>query len=781
MRNGLSKIKCLMCVLLMVALAGCGANTATTTAVPDSKATTAKAKLVLPKATAKSAALAGDNVTKIRLMLTGKAIPTAKKDFTGDLTQAMSIDAYPGANLIFTAYAYDTNGALVYEGFTPNVTVVSGVDNDEVIINLNPPVIKATDANCLTCHQETRDTDDQNLIANYKQSGHYKNDSATFPLVNGATQAGCAGCHGTQHNVLNPATSGRCFTCHALGGTAAGINANHPVYTGGLTNTCGGCHVTHLYKGKSGCIGCHSIGQNSNTGFNVNDNNGVRAITGEFEKRSHHVTGREVKNSDCAVCHLEGMRNGTSVSVDPAYHMKDDRTYLRNGNTTLTLNQTTSFGAGYAWDPAAPNHTLMDQFCFSCHNAGGAPNAAAAISGVAGYTGTALNPFGDSVSNAYDQVSRVNVVNAFDQFDTGNSSHHAVRGKKYNSNTLSAATFTNISTNNYNLTLAGVAAPVKGIKNYIGTMTSLGKFTTTYTTLNNVALADNATLHCGDCHTVGQFRAADVNLAVGSFNKAVIGAHGSGNEYLLRNSNGDDTLAKDALVCYICHNYNEYGSAAPTGVNALGVTITAHNNANSSSGHCNNESWNTAGLDGLARLTFTDAKSANVVSGKYGGAGGGNIFGIKCANCHNSSDKKTFGGIHGNAGNASYNTYSGAKTASAPTYVVSRKPYRFMPGLGNFRYNGGDNTNDWTVKTVSSSNKQSCYTLNGSSTSTSRTAALNAGTNINAVTQGTDVDGNKYTDNGLLGSWGACTDHAGTSIRGGDHDPGRTLLRPLTY
>ena len=100
--------------------------------------------------------------------------------------------------------------------------------------------------------------------------------------------------------------------------------------------------------------------------------------------------------------------------------------------------------------------------------------------------------------------------------------------------------------------------PIKGVKPLIGTMSSLNTFTATYTTLDGTTLADNITIHCGDCHTVGQFRAADVGVK--PFNNAVIGAHGSGNEYMLRNSNGDDTLAKDALVCYICHNYNEYGS-----------------------------------------------------------------------------------------------------------------------------------------------------------------------------------------------------------------------------
>ncbi|HBG04302.1 MAG: hypothetical protein A2075_14095 [Geobacteraceae bacterium GWC2_58_44] len=496
---------------------------------------------------------------------------------------------------------------------------------------------------------------------------------------------------------------------------------------------------------------------------------------------------------------------GDAIAVDTNFHMKDDRIYLRNGNAGLGQTPDKSAAGGYAWRPSAPDHTLMDQFCFSCHNAAGAPTAAAALAGVTGYTGTALNPFGDSVSNPYDQVSRINVVGVYEQFDTGNSSHHAVRGQKYNSNFLTAAQFTNISTANVNFRNGTNAAPITGIRGTIsatnltpltGTMFETGKFTTTYTTLNGETPRDTSVLHCGDCHTVGQFRLADVSTAAGSFNKVAIGAHGSNNEYLLRNSNGDDTFAKDALVCFICHKENLYSNPGQT-ADFNAPDIQAHNSVNNSFVDCNGNNENSAGLLGLARLVpdeaFTGGQATNnaefqalVAAGKYNNTGGGNIFGIKCANCHNASDKKTFGGIHGNAGNASYLSYSGAKN-SPPTNptgavsAVSRKPFRFMGGLGNIRYNGGDSADQWTVRTLSQANKQGCYTLNGASTVTRAGARVPNPSPTRAVASGANVSSLAIADdNGILGSWGACTDHAGTSVFAGRQTT-RTLLRPLTY
>ena len=805
MRNSLRMIQYTLYALLIFALSGCGANTTTTAGIEKDKPTGKIAvNLVLPKSAGKTVAAQVD-VTKTRIMVTGASIPTAKKDFANNT--GGTVEVYPGSGLIVAAYTYDVNNVLLYEGFATNVTVDTTTATP-VTISLKAPVVKTADAACFTCHESTRDTDGQNLVTNYKLSGHYTNESPMAPL-NGSTQPGCAGCHGTQHQDPNPALSGRCATCHVV----ASINPNHAAYTGGLNTTCGGCHVSHNAKGGAGCIGCHSISQTAK-GNVVNDNNGVRAITGEFDRRAHHVTGRAVTNADCAVCHLEGKVSGSgTIIVDTNYHLKDNKTYLRNGNTGLVGNQTTAVGAAYPWDPANPDHTLMDQFCFSCHNEAGAPTAAAALAGALGYTGTALNPFGDTVSNAYDQVSRVNVVGVYEQFDTGNSSHHAVRGAKYTRKNLTAAQFTNISTANYNFVNGNVAAPIVGVKNTpdvinpttgyattvgvkTGTMFETGKFVATYTTLNNVQVADDSTLHCGDCHTVGQFKDGSAKKVDGTPTTVAIGAHGSNNEYLLRNSNSDDTFTRDALVCYLCHKENLYsvpGQIGNTNPATQEDGVVAHNSVNNSFADCNGNNENSAGLIGRARLVPEERAmddvtfQAEVAAGTYQPTGGGNIFGIKCANCHNASDQKTFGGIHGNAHNAGYTSYSGAKNAAPLTpqtgasVAVSRKPYRFLPGLGNFRYNGGDSADQWTVKTLSQANRQGCYTLNGASTVTRGVARVANPSPTKADASGANVSNLAIAgDNGLLGSWGACTDHAGTSVFGGRATT-RTLLRPLTY
>ena len=175
---------------------------------------------------------------------------------------------------------------------------------------------------------------------------------------------------------------------------------------------------------------------------------------------------------------------------------------------------------------------------------------------------------------------------------------------------------------------------------------------------------------------------------------------------------------------------------------------------------------------------------AEVAAGEYKSTGGGNIFAYKCGNCHNASDKKTFGGIHGNAShdgtvlNASYTSYSSATTPNAAFTAVDRKPYRFLPGLGNFRYNGGHNEEAWTRKILTNASRQGCYTITGYSATgvvpnPAPTKADASGANISVRA----IAG----DNGILGSWGACTDHGGSSFTGSGRSTTRTNLRPLTY
>ena len=116
--------------------------------------------------------------------------------------------------------------------------------------------------------------------------------------------------------------------------------------------------------------------------------------------------------------------------------MADAKIHLRD--TTADTD------ADFAWDPAAPNHSGMDNFCMSCHDANGAISPMSAqiqdsstANGLAapGKTASASNPFGDTISNRYDKMQRPAVVDASSQFNTTNNSHHAVKGPRYTGRT----------------------------------------------------------------------------------------------------------------------------------------------------------------------------------------------------------------------------------------------------------------------------------------------------------------------------------------------------------
>jgi hypothetical protein len=467
----------------------------------------------------------------------------------------------------------------------------------------------------------------------------------------------------------------------------------------------------------------------------------------------------------------------------------------------------------------------------SCHNSGGAPQALAALAGVAqadpSNPRSAINPFGDTISNQYDLLSRGSVVDAFSQFDTGNSSHHAVRGARYTANTLTAAQFQNISSYNAAITEnpagngpTGTAVAGKGYKGFrstpnltVGTIYQAGAFTALYTVLgSNTPLADNVTMHCGDCHTVGQFKANYATNADGTKVNPAIGAHGSENEYMLRKPDGSEnhistSPAKDALVCYLCHAKTVYstnwtgtgGQGYPGEGGHAGVSGAGNNN-------CNGDYNENPGLVGHARFNnlrngvLFSTISTNTLGNHQGTTGGGNIFAIKCLNCHNASDNKTFGGIHGNANNASYTTYSAANNgptgtvngSGKPFTAVQKKPYRFLPGLGNFRYNGGNSAAQWTQRSFQSGAavKQGCYTLNGASVGAGPTFRPTASPTLSARQTAASTPplptagafgGFVATDNGIFGSWGACSDHGGSSVSGVSETVDRTILRPLTY
>jgi hypothetical protein len=238
MRNSFKKVQYLLLALSIFALTGCGATSTTTAANPTGNTT---------KLTAKVVGLQSDNIATVRLQVTGATIPTARQDFAGKT--GGTIEVYPGSALIVTAQAFDATNVMLSEGAVTDVTVVAGTPTT-VTVTMNPPVVKTADVTCLGCHETTRDVTGQNLVADYKQSGHYTN-TALMASSNGSTQPGCAGCHGTSHNDLNPAASGRCADCHtsinsAHSNSLTGPDARPAMYLAtNYQNGCSACHEPH--------------------------------------------------------------------------------------------------------------------------------------------------------------------------------------------------------------------------------------------------------------------------------------------------------------------------------------------------------------------------------------------------------------------------------------------------------------------------------------------------------------------------------------------------------
>ena len=701
-------------------------------------------------------------------------------------------------------------------------------------------VAKVDEATCRVCHSTSLDPVSATpILQEFLASAH------------NTAEAGCQGCHGggAEHNGVgpipfpNPLNSDRCKECHT----------NAPA-TAAATNFVGNCAPCHTASGISGlhaaqvisaatlrkpdnCIGCHDVAVPQHGPNLVGDNNGVRAIVGEFSKWSHHVTGVSLQNAHCAACHLEGKVVAGAIVVDTTKHMADNKIHLRNADTDADMQ----------WDPAAPNHSTMDNFCMSCHDALGATSTqSAAIRSLmvpaAGKTASASNPFGDTISNRYDKMQRPAVVDASSQFNTTNNSHHAVKGPRYTGRTRAAGPRRIASAATFN---ANSSATLQGVRS---TIFDAGNFNQLYTPLENVGgeaaprtgaatLGDDSTLHCGDCHTVGQWKVASSETANGSPTPVAIGAHGSTNEYLLRNSIGTDqrhtqnaftttngvvsyTNPNGAfLVCYNCHSYNKYGSMfLATGV------VGGHVGEYDAAGRCNGIG-NTLPFNGYTTGTATDgtqfvSRFIGPIS-KYSSPAPyvgeqdpdfGNIFGIQCNNCHNSGAGNAYGGIHGSANNTDA-TFAVDPTVTGGAYIDgmgnTTKVERFLPGLGNamhvpgtlggftggvtvsstttvpYAYTTGGISNDsnWEQK-VWNQTVTSVVPASGNVTNTVNAGAgcytLGGATAATSTLSGPSVTGQGGAATPLLNTWGGCTDH-GAAQGNGDHGFVKKIVRPVTY
>jgi hypothetical protein len=707
-----------------------------------------------PNAGATQHVAAGSATVTLTGSIIGEAVSTPYPNFTlvsypGPSSALSTRIGFTGANAsttaTFTAY---TSGTYVF-------AFNAGVGNSavtSVIATHSVPSQLSEGRVCQACHN-------QNSIAGAYPTIPWANTiyaaySASVHNYNHFTYS-CNGCHtgtatgghpgsvnadtvsattfqtkvaGVQGGAENTATLAQgvvfCTSCHA------GNYLPHNMAQNGtdLTITCVACHTAtspttagtgnihgfqppqYVLDGATGCVNCHSFAQSNITG-NVNDNKGVRKITTEFTKWSHHVTGVTLQDAHCAACHMEGKVSGSAIVVNATYHMDGtNTTHLRNGLT----------GTAIAWNPETPNFTNLNTFCLSCHNSTG-PTANTAIQALMvpapGKTNSvATNPFADTISNQYDLIQRPAVVDVASQFTATNPSHHAVLNKRYSGRTRTGSTravqTSGASTFDGTGGATGFAtnssASLPGARS---TLFDAGRFQNDYMTYETTAgasensLGDDSVLSCADCHTVGQFAArgsvAFDNLSasfwatsnntkgISRYYKTAIGAHGSNNEYMLRNNAGTDQLHQGTkyttnvidyggtnpapyLVCFNCHTFTAYGSTGAHG-------FEGHDGANDD---CNGGQNSIFGnVTGVSRLIeFNNASSATKHIGTRGADVFGNILGIQCANCHNSgtSAGNVLGGIHG----AKDTTYTdGAGNTSTH--------FRFFPGLGNAMFAPG--------------------------------------------------------------------------------------------
>jgi hypothetical protein len=740
---------------------------------------------------------------------------------------------------------------------------------------------------CIHCHSTTVDhVSGTNIVADYFTASHNP--------ANSQHATGCEGCHGggAQHNGVgpfpypNPFTADRCIQCHipayadgkdltplfalAKANNGAGWTANKCAHCH-TVNGAGGVHAAQV-PATDDCIKCHDVAApqhgTGGVGSVSDNNNGVRAITSEFAKWSHHVTGVTLNAAHCAACHLEGKVDGGKVVIDQTKHMADATIHLRNADDD----------SDFAWNPATPaqaDFTGMDNFCMSCHDADGATSTMSRniqqfinTNGLAaaGKVASPSNPFGDTISNRYDKMQRPAVVNAKDQFDTGNNSHHAVRGKRYTGRTRvagDARTITSAAT-----FAANSSALLKGARS---TIYDAGNFNALYSPLGTdgtaaTGLGDDSTLHCGDCHTVGQWKVGSSDTANGSPTPAAIGAHGSNNEYLLRNTLGtDERHTQNAfvlsatnvvtytnpngafLVCYNCHSYTKYGSIyVGTGLNTpgTGVNVQPHAGEYDQQGRCNGIG-NTIPFNGYTTGAATDGTQfesrfmgsvpAGYVYPKTSAGAGtplqftypapyageqqadfGNIFGIQCANCHNSGMGNAYGGIHGSKNNQNTVTQNVNVAVTGGAYIDgmgnTTKIERFLPGLGNAMHvpgTLGGFTGGTTVPVNTATGPAYTYTTGGISNDTNweqkfwqQTATTNfdlsgkispagasagagcytlgAATAATSALRGPSVTGAGGPATELLDTWGGCEDH-GAAQGKGDHGFVKRIVRPVTY
>jgi predicted CxxxxCH...CXXCH cytochrome family protein len=302
---------------------------------------------------------------------------------------------------------------------------------------------------CESCHGVGGGDDGRPNYANNTPKRNTHGDGASYGVTHKATA--CPTCHTGVTGTAGAYTISD-TTTHNNGAYNIQASLGYTQATGVCATP--GCHGSVAWGGNLGCTDCHNVAQSTTVAQTLVGGAGItqrRAIVPEFQAASNHVRNKAggVTNADCGVCHMEG--SAATGAINATYH-KDGYIDLRDPDSGSPIQDATHNGANpgaYASSGTALNanatpanrlvrfsrnlasnaleiqaRSIMINQCLHCHDAGGATNAAAQVTG-----GAATNPFNATAASM--PAGRVMDVDA--HFTTTNRAYHPIKGKQNNS------------------------------------------------------------------------------------------------------------------------------------------------------------------------------------------------------------------------------------------------------------------------------------------------------------------------------------------------------------
>lgn len=530
----------------------------------------------------------------------------------------------------------DTGVAISVTGTDPDCgTVVNAAQITNVTIdNTAPPVLPSTISDCAGCHQYSPTFADGTArntpmgqflgshnahVINYNCSichiapatttsadfphrdgtitmntgsaaingGYYdkNNNSAynagldnTFAQSNSPVLASCrnVACHSTGiagATMAAPTWGGgpaNCTWCHGDPPTTSPLY-NHSGVSAGVCASChghdgsGATHADGNLDGTFTCVGCHTSAQGTRA-----------AVVGEFGMAwGHKKSGRgAVVDSDCIVCHLEGVfatqARSATLHGNGNIDLRDpdgvgEVAITNNSGGAFTMTQyAVGYGAGSRTTTLGNTvaEVVTVKFCMKCHDANGATNTTARTN----YgTPSATMPFGGvnlgaNYTTANGAAAAGGLIDVAKQFLSTNSSRHPVgapNNRAYPYSTRLAAPYNGLGTaRDGNLTTGTAATPRTKANSVIMVCDDCHTTGTALTTRT-------ITAHGSASQIRGTFFVASPTLCttchIGVYADNTNGRHNSGSAFAVGTTRANGAM----LQCHFCHfSQNEPYAAA---------------------------------------------------------------------------------------------------------------------------------------------------------------------------------------------------------------------------